>query len=316
MSIKYALVFGQPGAEYEYWKGGVCLGGIRNAFRMCFSGEYENDEWEEEARTPAPIIAGQYQMRQPRMRFNREDFRGIRLDLKRCNYWTENNLKKRRMWDDVHDRLLGHLIDGRSVRKTYDQKGCVTSIFYGRNTPMAIMMSSISVYRLWDNWVGFKQSWPTLDHLNLHPLVQYAACVHVGFSVGEPVDFLTARDQEIHLSSGSTHLPWHTQTMTPDNIKHMASLTRADISDWPTIGQQVDRSGSISYQGREAQWRTTTGSNPTPFSVLLPRRRSREEMTPYGFYRTVMPRYTKTEFLTAIQFLNEEVVQHVADNRT
>lgn len=310
MAIKFALVWMKDDQEYEIWHVGVCFGSIKSIFRACYNGDYRQI-----GDANYPVLAGTTTTTNAKITFERSEFIGIRLDLKNGGYFGNNTKDKRLFWDSIHDKLLSNLLDDNWIQKKYEDDQ-VSSIFYDKEIPTSILMSSVSMYRLWDNARNFINIWPSLDHLNLIPIVQYAACINILTHYDGFPDFTNKKPFDVFLTHMTTHLPWITSSTTTPIMANIHLTSLDSVKDWPTLEEQVKEFGYLCYSGREANWYPKNAKQKTNYIIkFLPKIKTKTTQDRYGYDYTETLPFKKEDYYEAIIKLNQEV-KDVIDNRT
>ena len=320
MAIKYAICFGDgPEDEWYYETDAVCLGSNSALFHQ-FT---DKDSWRKydyqtmrrlentDCREYRPHRDRKTKQRvAPCTVFRKNQFRGLKLylDTTTTDYGKRSTPDCRKDWDYIHDTLLGHAIDYRKVNIEYNKDGTKKAIFYHKSLPIAVMMSSLSMYRIHDNYTPFYPAWEKLEKYNFHPMVRFAVAMNVGHMPTPPRLDHPNSDGRINIGGGATHLPWHSRSLTAKTQAKIMTLTPSDMDKWRTLESSYESSGYINYNGREAKWRVGNRKDTMPMSVYAPTLYTEVRDRYWGTIRHQHP-LTIKQFINGAHKMNDEVIK-------
>lgn len=199
-----------------------------------------------------------------------EDFRGVRLNLQSNTQYGKQPTETREFWDRHHDMITARYFRKGDLDFTVDKDGIRTGVFYPATTPMYLMVSSASLYRLHENVSSYEKGFTLLEERpetqHWTPLVKHFATLSVQNQgdhglTREALNSANLDKRQFFLRGSLGHLPWYPTQTSFDTLWHMHAIDRDYIyENVPNMYEQLVTLGRLSYVGRDSWWKSPEDS--------------------------------------------------------
>jgi hypothetical protein len=267
----------------------------------------------------------------------KETFLGIRVKIgyvEMGNPEAPTTPEKRQWIIDRHNEVMGRWTDGIIEYQLGKKKDGNVPMwaFYPINTPMYLFMASASFWRIHANYGKYHKVWTSLEpherFQELTPLLKHFCVFGISQAhVGEPrVTSMPAPNSklmqtaEIAIASNTGHAPWKNSLFTVNTMAHMHLIDQKYIVDnVPSFWDQLETTGTLSYNGRDDWWSAPRDFTPTKESgpcthmiqgmkTVMPIK-AKHSRSDYSSAYVVTP----DQYLDCFSAMNNEVQRIVSD---
>jgi len=246
--MKYEVVFERDGQEYTSGTESVCFGSVAAHCAYFLNGA---------------MVTYEGSKKNPQGKFTTDEFKGLRLLLN--GRYTEPGRGgatklNREWWDKHHDGLIDRLVNEGDLIRDYRPDGTVRSIFYPKETPTYLMVSSASLYRVQENHINYRAIYNKLLSLGGDKWLPYH--IHQASLQIQGLNELP----DVQLTGAMGHMAWYNTFVSYEDLLHMQLIDRDYIYDnVPSMWDNLRNSDlkAISYRGRDEWWRSPNSPRST-----------------------------------------------------